>query len=37
MTVTPPDDLDVDLPFERIVEILLAAFAFSVMMSFLIV
>jgi hypothetical protein len=34
--VTPPLVAELDLPSDRIVEILLAAFAFSVIISFLI-
>ena len=36
MTVTPPDVLEREFPSDRIVEILLAALAFSVIISFLI-
>ena len=36
ITVTPPEEDDLDVPSERIVEILRAALAFSVIISFFI-
>ena len=36
ITVTPPLEAEWELPSDRMVDILLAAFAFSVMISFLI-
>ena len=36
ITVTPPEEADFDVPSDRMVDILRAAFAFSVIISFFI-